>query len=596
MSEATTPGFSVEEIDPKELDTLHGGTFDFPKDSNADKKNSQPQKNKKSDKTKFSIAGIFKKKSKNDPALLSESLNISAESLDSPKDKKLKSKKNKMGSVFNKFKSKKKDEIKIPVATKFNNSDFAKLKDDSVQETKVSDTTESVKSIDELPEMIPIDESEIPETGTASMKTVSDSPTINETQLSETEETSLMQEVELSTEIKDLKENHDKLDQLLKEKSEELNKAQNSLDSELKNRKDFNKVKDLLEKELADTKDSVRKARVELGDSESENESNKKRINQLEDKVTKLEKDILQKENEADDLTKRLQTFASPSTASTPPSSAQDQQGGDEAQQSEDQENGSESGANASVDAVQTPDQTLDSEPEPNQATESKPIEETEQAEQNPEKDPETEIAPSNEETTEPENSPDEQTMEPASQEVDGQPEAESKDIPETEPTEEQSKKDNENQTESENADDNAPIINALNEIKQDRDVYEEDIEVDIVIVKENSDSDKTLTGAVDNNETDRDIESDIDETGLVLTTDDEDEPDDQSDQKESFLKLTPDIIENETTDESASNDQSDNQKNPLKSDEQIDNGQNQNNGDNVDTESPGDKPIEEQP
>ena len=157
-------------------------------------------------------------------------------------------------------------------------------------------------------------------TGTASLTT---SPTENRnnhsTPLSDQEEKSINREIELSAEISELKEKCAHLESMLKEKSVDLETAQAALDNELKNRKDFNKVKDILEKDLKDTKDKSRGIQVELSNAQSEGERYKKRITLLEEKVTRLEKDLLGKEDKIDELVKRLQTFASPSTSAVPP-------------------------------------------------------------------------------------------------------------------------------------------------------------------------------------------------------------------------------------------------------------------------------------
>ncbi len=126
-------------------------------------------------------------------------------------------------------------------------------------------------------------------------------------------------EIDLSTQFTELKGKYERLEKILNEKNAEFDKVQEALNHEQKNRKEFNKIKDLLEKELKDTKDQTREANAQMNLSKTEAEGHKKRIAQLEDKATKLEKEILKKEEEIDTLVKRLQTFASAPTASTPP-------------------------------------------------------------------------------------------------------------------------------------------------------------------------------------------------------------------------------------------------------------------------------------
>jgi len=102
----------------------------------------------------------------------------------------------------------------------------------------------------------------------------------------------LNKEINASVELTELKEKYERLDKLFKEKSSELDNVKQTLESEQKNRKDFNKVKDLLEKELSDTKDRVRKIGLELTNNQAESESLKKQITQLEDKAANLENQL----------------------------------------------------------------------------------------------------------------------------------------------------------------------------------------------------------------------------------------------------------------------------------------------------------------
>lgn len=166
--------------------------------------------------------------------------------------------------------------------------------------------------------------------GTASIKTYpANPPPIQEeiykakpaadsqAQLSKEEEHLIEEEIHLKSELDELKEKHTRVEKILKEKTDELEKIKWQLDNELKNKKEFNRVKDILEKELSDTKDKTRKIQTELNTINAETESYKKRVNQLEEKATKLEKTILEKEEvldkkdkQIDDLVKRLQAFA----------------------------------------------------------------------------------------------------------------------------------------------------------------------------------------------------------------------------------------------------------------------------------------------
>src|SRR3989338_1219764 len=156
-------------------------------------------------------------------------------------------------------------------------------------------------------------------TGTVSITTALAKNRDGAASLSNQEEKSIDKEIELSAEISDLKEKCSHLESMLKEKTADLETAQTSLENELKNHKDFNKVKDILEKDLKEAKDKSRSIQVEVSNAQSEGERYKKRITLLEEKVTRLEKGLLEKEDKIDELVKRLQTFASPTTSAVPP-------------------------------------------------------------------------------------------------------------------------------------------------------------------------------------------------------------------------------------------------------------------------------------
>jgi hypothetical protein len=154
--------------------------------------------------------------------------------------------------------------------------------------------------------------------GTAALKT-QPQPIQPMSSLSDTEVKKIEAEIDFMTQLNEWKEKAERLEKILKDKNTEFETVQESLNNELKHRKEFNKIKDLLEKELKDAKDNARDYQAQMNLSRTEAEGAHKRINQLEEKATKLEKDILKKEDEIDNLLKRLQTFASPQTAATPP-------------------------------------------------------------------------------------------------------------------------------------------------------------------------------------------------------------------------------------------------------------------------------------
>lgn len=140
--------------------------------------------------------------------------------------------------------------------------------------------------------------------------------------LSAAEEKKIEQEIDLAAKIEEWKGKYERLDKIFNEKSAALAKSEESLQNELSNRKEFNKLKDMLEKELREAKDKARSVQVELNAAKTDAEGSKKRIAQLEEKITKMEKAILGKDDEIADLAKRLQAAARipPVTAAAPES------------------------------------------------------------------------------------------------------------------------------------------------------------------------------------------------------------------------------------------------------------------------------------
>lgn len=138
--------------------------------------------------------------------------------------------------------------------------------------------------------------------------------------LSAAEEKKIEQEIDLAARSEEWKGKYERLDKLFNEKSAALTKSEEFLQNELSNRKEFNKLKDMLEKELREAKDKARNVQVELNAARTETEGGKKRIAQLEEKIIKMEKAILEKDDEVADLAKRLQAAASipPVTAAAP--------------------------------------------------------------------------------------------------------------------------------------------------------------------------------------------------------------------------------------------------------------------------------------
>ncbi|MCC6759511.1 MAG: hypothetical protein IT395_07805 [Candidatus Omnitrophica bacterium] len=101
---------------------------------------------------------------------------------------------------------------------------------------------------------------------------------------------------ELLTEHKELQEKLTKMEVLFAEKSSTLEKSEKTLSNELKNQKEFNKIKDLLEKEIKESKEKVKMLQADVTNAQTEAQTYLKRIGQLEEKVKKLEVEVLTSE------------------------------------------------------------------------------------------------------------------------------------------------------------------------------------------------------------------------------------------------------------------------------------------------------------
>ncbi len=159
------------------------------------------------------------------------------------------------------------------------------------------------------------DQQQALESGTAglriqSVSTAVSSPVQPVDQVSVKKETERsLQMDELKNQFDGLKEKHQILVSLHEEKLVALEKAEQALGYEQKNRKDFNKVKDVLEKELKEVKDQSRAFQVAAKNSEMEAQSYQKRVNQLENKVKEVEKEVFVKEDDLKSAQKESQTF-----------------------------------------------------------------------------------------------------------------------------------------------------------------------------------------------------------------------------------------------------------------------------------------------
>ncbi len=130
-----------------------------------------------------------------------------------------------------------------------------------------------------------------------SEKKPQDTPDINEEGVEPLDE-NLIESDESLQNFKELENKYESLNQLLKEKSEDLEKAQETLNNELKNREDYQKVKNLLEEELLDVKDRARQIQKEKESLETEFAKTNNILPELEEKANKLEEELLKREEE----------------------------------------------------------------------------------------------------------------------------------------------------------------------------------------------------------------------------------------------------------------------------------------------------------
>lgn len=123
--------------------------------------------------------------------------------------------------------------------------------------------------------------------------------------LTPAENAALDQGIESSVAYAELQQKHSRIEKILKERTDELERSQHDLQNETSNRKEFNKVKDLLEKELADTREKTRQTNNALRAAQAESGVLQKRIQQMEDKISQLEKGLLAKEQEIEDILRK---------------------------------------------------------------------------------------------------------------------------------------------------------------------------------------------------------------------------------------------------------------------------------------------------
>ncbi len=128
--------------------------------------------------------------------------------------------------------------------------------------------------------------------GTAAM-TIEPYVTAEAAQITKHESELSLKHDELQAQYKELEEKYNRLDALFNEKSDNLEKTEKNLAHEIKTHKEFNKVKDILEKELKETKDRCRNLQIDVTSAQTEADTYLKRVNQLEEKIKKLEIGVL---------------------------------------------------------------------------------------------------------------------------------------------------------------------------------------------------------------------------------------------------------------------------------------------------------------
>lgn len=104
---------------------------------------------------------------------------------------------------------------------------------------------------------------------------------------------------ELQMQNNDLQDKYNRINLLLEEKTESVKKIDLELQTERKNSKEFNKIKDLLEKEFKDVKDKTRNLQNEVKVAQIETQSHLRRVGQLEDKIKKNDHEFLEQEKES---------------------------------------------------------------------------------------------------------------------------------------------------------------------------------------------------------------------------------------------------------------------------------------------------------
>ncbi len=210
----------------------------------------------------------------------------------------------KLTNIFDKFKKNKLDSAD-PLSDLPESKPLPNLKDFLAKETIPETEHVEQPSAEETSILSPLTETIIP-SQTDTPAPIGEEIPIGKP-LSEEEEKEIENEINLTSQLDELKEKHTRLDSLFQEKSLELEKTKTNLENELKNRKEFNKIKDLLEKEIKEAKDKTKDVHAELNTEKSDKENSQKRINQLEEKITIFEKTIEEKNKEIKLLQKPVQ-------------------------------------------------------------------------------------------------------------------------------------------------------------------------------------------------------------------------------------------------------------------------------------------------
>lgn len=194
-----------------------------------------------------------------------------------------------IGGLKSKF-GKKKDAVPLSDETGSDLDDIASLKE---QLHLNDDLSIMEENIEEPPEP------ELPKTGTASLTTSPaletpamqglSTPGPEETPSSKPGQKTETLNSEAAALAKDLQEKYEKLQALFDEKSAECANTKQLFKNEQQNRNEFEKVKEILETELTESKEKARNIQLKLDEINKENDNYKAKISKMEAKIAELE-------------------------------------------------------------------------------------------------------------------------------------------------------------------------------------------------------------------------------------------------------------------------------------------------------------------